>query len=124
MCDETFHRVTISMDFKGCPEHETFQVIGGSMDLGVVDSFDVVDATFGAMEEVIGQRLVQLPEVRELIGWKYTHNGSPEVSLEERTQRLLVKLLAHQLMLSRVAGREYSTSSRSAMLTIPGPDSD
>lgn len=124
MCEETLHRVIISMDFKGCAQHDMFSPIGGSVETGVVDSFDICDSMFGVIEELIGHRLMALSEVKELIAWKYTHNGSPEVPLEERTQRLLVKLLAHQLMLSRVAGREYKTTSRSAMLSIPRSDSD
>lgn len=78
-----------------------------------------LDAMFNSMEEVIAWELLERSRLaRELVEWQYDFDGDL-VPLEERTKRLGLKLLAHQMMLSRVASRAYAVSSASTVLHLP-----
>jgi len=103
-------------------EHEGhYHAASASVERSGVPASLMLDSMFAVMEEVIMHELLDHPKVQELIGWKYEVDDMLW-SLEERTKRLAVKLLAHKLMLGRVASRSYQTDARSTSLTLPMDD--
>jgi hypothetical protein len=79
-----------------------------------------VDGFLMSIEEVITHHLIDGPGVQELISverkWDWSEEPEP---LPERAQRYVVRLLAHQLLLRRVASRGYGRGVESAMLSLP-----
>ena len=111
---------TITLEFGDFPD-KGVRPIGGNAEMGGVSTGAVVMATLGVMETLIYHELLELPKVQALVNFKYQW-GEEKVPLEDRTKVLLVKLLAHQFMLSRVASRSYVTTGVSSLLSIPRTD--
>lgn len=92
--------------------------IGGSVELSGIHTSIIVDTTLGVLEELVMHELADMPPVQELIGWQVPL-GDETYPLEEDTQLFIVKLLAHQLLLGRVASRRYVTRASSSRLSLP-----
>lgn len=119
-CDLKEFEVTANIDFVGCREHGDYQPGGGSLSMGGVPTGYVLDAMLGILEETLIHELESLPKVQALINYQYEPTADGEVfGFEDRTKRLLMKLLAHQLLLGRVASRSYVTTGTSAILRYP-----
>jgi hypothetical protein len=113
--------VQVSMDFES--RGENVYAVSASAELGGVPTGVVCDTLLGIMEELIFHEVAEMPSVQELLSFSpvMAQDGTP-YPLEDRTKRLVTKLLAHQMMLSRVAGRKYVTGGTSARLALPYSD--
>lgn len=110
--------VTVTMEFV---EHRGEVVpSGGSAELSGVATGIVADTMFGVIEELIFHEVADIPAVQELISFSpcADDDGTP-FPLEDRTKAMVVKLLAHQMMLSRVATRAYRRNTTSSRLSLP-----
>lgn len=110
--------VTVTMEF--VERHGEVVPSGGSAELSGVPTGMVADTMFGVIEELIFHEVADIPAVQELISFSpcSDDDGTP-YPLEDRTKSLVIKLLAHQMMLSRVAPRAYRRDTRSSRLSLP-----
>lgn len=113
--------VVVSMEF-GVVDGKV-RPVGGSAALDGVSTPNVCDTLMGVMEELIFHDLLEMPRVKKLLEFSplSAPDGTP-LPLEDRTKQLIVKLLAHQMLLSRVASRRYVIGSQSARLSLPYGD--
>lgn len=110
--------VSVSLDFEIV--NDKIQPTSGGAQLNGVPTGIVCDTLLTVMEELLFHEVAEIPKVQKLLEFSPVarEDGSPW-PLEERTQRLVVKLLAHQMLLSRVASRKYAGAATSARLSLP-----
>lgn len=122
-CEREERKASVDMTFVGCAEHGHFEAESLAIDSSRLDPMDVADTLFSAIEEMIVAHISHHPEIASLLTQehKWEWSESPE-QLPDRAQKQLAKLLAHQLMLSRVASRGYARMVESAVLSFPRSD--
>lgn len=115
---DTERNVLLSIGFE--LRNEKIRATSGTFELNGVPTGRALDAALGVIEETICHELKEYPKVKELLEWKFPLGADNTLwGLEERTKTLLLKLLAHQVLLGRVASRHYVTNSVSAMMSFP-----
>lgn len=123
-CERVEIEATVKVTFVGCRDHGHFDATSILVDTIGVDSMDMADALFSAIEEMLTMRISRASKVEDFVAqkheWMWTEEGAEP--LPERAQKHLLNLLAHQLMLGRVASRSYGRVTGSAMLVIPPLD--
>lgn len=118
-CEKKTRIVQVTMEFEGCEEHGDFVANSGTIRSNGISTGLYVDTLFGIIENAITHEIEDVPMVKELLAYEAEGRSGEMYGLEERTKQLLLKLLAHQLMLSRVASRDYQTRGRSLATTLP-----
>jgi len=119
-CTPEEREASISLTFQGCADHGHFAIQSSGIHVEGVPAPAAMDGFLMSIEEVIAHHLSGGPSVQELISIEHQWNWSEEPEpLPERAQRYVVRLLAHQLLLRRVASRGYGRGVESAMLTLP-----
>ena len=108
---------TASMTVAFQPHNGTWRPSSGSVEMNGVPAGAALDSFLNAMEESLTYELEGIPQVAMLLSG-YDFDGEL-VPLEDRTRRLMLKLLAHQVLLSRVASRAYQQSSVSIATSLP-----
>lgn len=118
-CELVKREVEVTLEFEGCLDHQEFRPTGGRILSHGVPTGLYVDGVLGVMEEAISHEVAEHPKVQRLLSHRIEGLDGDSYGLEDRTKRLLLKLLAHQLMLGRVANREYQTGSVSMATSLP-----
>lgn len=122
-CERVERKASVEMTFVGCADHGHFEAESLSIDSSQIDPMEVADTLFSAIEEMIVVHISGHPDVAKLLTeehkWEWSETAE---QLPERAQKQVAKLLAHQLMLSRVASRGYGRVVESAVLSIPRSD--
>lgn len=123
-CERIERQGSVSMTFVGCAEHGDFTAESLMIDFSSgVNPLDAADVMFSAIEEIVVVELVKHRKVQGLLTeehmWQWSEDPEP---LPERAQKQVARLLANQMMLGRVAGREYGRAIESVTLSLPRLD--
>lgn len=109
-CETQELTATVTLSFEACKEHGHGRMTSAMMESGGAPVMAIVDGILGMVEESLAQFAADYPSLTSLNGWD---------TLPERAQRHLAKLLARDVMLSKVAERDYNVAGAGALLTLP-----
>lgn len=109
-CDTDDVDVNVTLTYNVCRDHGHGRMTSATMESNGVPVMEIIDAMFGLIEETLTQFADSYPGLLNLDGWD---------DLPERAQKHLAALVANDLMLTKVAERDYHTSMVGAMLQFP-----
>lgn len=119
-CEKVEVTASIIMTFEGCREHGHIEPTSGYLEAPGVPIPSVIDSALMVIVETIAGELVKTPHVQNLIGFKHDWSWAEgEEELPDRAKRRIVRLVAQQMLLEKVANAEYIRDVSMASLTLP-----
>lgn len=122
-CEQITVSAEIALSFRGCKEHGDFDLVSGMLSTGGMDRFSVIDGALSVIQETITHMISHHPSTQSALNFEHEWiwSNTPE-QLPDRAKQRVIRLMAHSLLVRRVAGQGYMKDMQSAALEVPMSD--
>lgn len=122
-CEKVEITASIITTFNGCRNHGHFTPSSGYLEAPGVPIPMVIDAALMVIVETVSAEVVKVGKVQSLLSYEAEWEwASGREQLPDRAKRRLVRLMAKQLLLEKVASGDFIRDVSMASLNLPMND--